>query len=79
MLNEKVLVAKIVRGIELTSVDNFTAAVSTSRHMELPLVVLHQLVVRIERADENFARVGCHGCRQKLSFLKVNKFNNSNL
>ena len=47
------LVAEEVRARKLAPVDDFSAAVAASRYVELPLLVGHQPVVRVERTDEN--------------------------
>ena len=47
------LVTEEVRARKLASVDDLAAAVTTPGDVELPLLVGHQPVVRVERTDEN--------------------------
>ena len=47
------LVAEEMRARKLAPVDDLAAAVTTPRDVELPLLVGHQPMVRVERADEN--------------------------
>lgn len=60
VVDEEILVTEVMRRVKLTTVDDLASAIAAPSDMELPLVVLHQLVVRIERTYEYFTGVCCH-------------------
>ena len=54
MVDQSLLVSKVVRGVELATVNYFTSSVTTTGYMELPFWINHKFVVRIERTNESF-------------------------
>ena len=53
MLDKRRDIAKVVAGLILALVHCFAFSITTPGDMELPLTILHQLMVLIERANED--------------------------
>jgi hypothetical protein len=52
MVDEFLRVTEVVGGVELTAVDSLADPVSASGDVELPLAILHVLVVAVEGTEE---------------------------
>lgn len=59
MLDQLGDVTEVVTWLVLALIHSFTLPISTPRDMELPLAVLHQLVILVEWAYKDFGCV-CH-------------------
>ena len=62
MLDELGDIAEVVARLVLALVHSLAFPVTAASDMELPLSILHQLVVRVEWAHENSVRVA-HGLK----------------